>query len=112
MTVFARRKAIGYLRSDISGAQQVWDELQMRSAAKAHGCTLAKTYVFGAHTDHPDQRLVNAVKSTSAEVVFVPGIAHFDSASAIPPALAPLVDVITVSPDYVYVKHAPVEEPA
>ncbi|WP_328411738.1 hypothetical protein [Nocardia sp. NBC_00403] len=38
--------AIGYLRSDISGTAQNWDEIRMRSLAKRYGYDLAKNIVF------------------------------------------------------------------
>lgn len=94
--------AIGYLRSDISRARQQWDEEQIRGLAKRFGYALAKTVVFGAHTDSPTQRVINVVRSIDAEAVIVPGLAHFDG--EVPHALVAVADVITVDTEDTYAR--------
>jgi hypothetical protein len=94
--------AIGYLRSDVSGQRQQWDETQIRRLAKRFGYDLAKIVVFGAHTDDPTQRLINVVQSTSAEAVFVPSIAHLGG--EVPAKLVAVTEVNTVSPEETYAR--------
>ncbi|WP_067529434.1 hypothetical protein [Nocardia uniformis] len=94
--------AVGYLRADVSGARQPWDELQSRSLAKRLGYTVAKTIVFGPHTDDPVRRLINVVRAAQAEAVVVPGLDHFDG--RVPDALVAVVDVIAVDTGDIYVR--------
>ncbi|QIS17149.1 hypothetical protein [Nocardia terpenica] len=91
----ARIGAIGYLRRDIAGPRQQWDEIQIRSLAKRLGYDLRKTITFGAHTDNPALQLRAIVSYLGVAAVIVPSLAHFDGGE-IP---VPLRDatVITVS---------------
>ncbi|MBF6179811.1 hypothetical protein [Nocardia otitidiscaviarum] len=97
-----RPTAIGYLRSDISGLRQAWDESQIRSLAARRGFDFAKMIVLDGRTGKPP---LAALKSTitriSASAVFVPSTAHFDG-DTVPPALLNVVSVITIDPDNTY----------
>ena len=68
--------AIGYLRSDLSGAAQNWDEIRIRSLAKRYGYDLAKTIVFTARTADPLTGLITIVQRINAEAVFIPHRRH------------------------------------
>lgn len=95
--------AIGYLRRDISGAQQLWDETQIRSVARRLGYELAKTVVFDARTEQRASRLQVVLEGAAAEAVITPGLAHLDGD---PEQLVRLCDVITVSPENTYARWA------
>src|SRR4051812_25439393 len=88
--------AIGYLRSDVSGVRQHWDEIQMRSLAGRLGYNLAKTVAFSARPDEPMARLIAMARRADADAVIVPGLTHFDG--AIPAALSEVAAVIAVAP--------------
>lgn len=103
--MFGRPKTIGYLRSDVSGTQQRWHELQIRDAAKTHSRNLAKIVVFGPHTDDPVGRLLNVVERVQATVVIVPSANHFDE-NKIPARLLAAVEVVTISPESTFARQA------
>ncbi|MFE3195415.1 hypothetical protein ACFXHA_40880 [Nocardia sp. NPDC059240] len=94
-----RPTAVGYLRSDVSGVQQAWDETQIRSLAGRLGYDFARMVVIDGRTA---TRLLAGVKATiarlDAEAVFVPCLAHFEGEN-VPADLVQAVDVITVSPE-------------
>ncbi|QLY31256.1 hypothetical protein [Nocardia huaxiensis] len=100
--MFGHATAIGYLRSDISGARKQWDEHQNRGRAARLGYTLAKTVVFSQRTDDPIQRLINVIRNTGAEAIVVPSADHFGG--DIPEALVRVADVITVQPERTYAR--------
>lgn len=102
MIVLEIPTAIGYLRSDVSRARQPWDEERIRSLAKRFGYALAKTVVFGPHTDDPVRRVLNVVRAVDAEAVFVPGLDHF--AGVVPDGLVAVADVITVDTEETYAR--------
>lgn len=102
--MWRRPTAIGYLRRDVCGVAQDWDEIRIRSLAKRLGYELAKTVVFGALTDEPVTRLINVVRSLDAEAVVVPSAAHFDG--GVPDRLVAVADVITVEPENTYARWA------
>lgn len=85
--------AIGYLRSDISGARQPWDEIQMRTLAGQLGYRLVKTVVFSQFTVDVDQ-LIDTVTRADAIAVVVPSIDHFEG--GIPRAVLGVANVIAV----------------
>ncbi|MGK8553051.1 hypothetical protein [Nocardia gipuzkoensis] len=99
-----RPTAIGYLRRDVSGASQTWDEIQIRSLAKRLGYELAKTVVFGPRTDCPLSRLLNVVRRIDVDAVIVPNPQHFGA--DVPTELVKVVDVITVQPENTYARRA------
>lgn len=88
--------AIGYLRSDISGANQALDEAQVREYARCHGYNLRKTIVFGTHTDDPERRLgVVQDRMDGICAVIVPSVRHFGV--EIPAHIRDRADVLAVS---------------
>lgn len=97
--------AIGYLRKDISGVSQDWDEIQIRSRAKRLGYDLAKTVTFGAGTVDPEGRLVNVVQALDVDAVIVPSIEHFGG--QVPQRLVQQCELNTVNPEATYAPHAP-----
>ncbi|WP_194816117.1 hypothetical protein [Nocardia sp. XZ_19_385] len=98
-----RPAAIGFLRRDVSGISQTWDEIQIRSLAKRLGYDLAKIVVFGSETDLSLSRLIGVLRQSAADAVFVPNVAHFDGAE-ISAELVQVCDVITVSPEATYAR--------
>lgn len=90
--------ALGYLRSDLSGARQSWDEIQIRSLAQRFGYDLRKTVVFTAATDRPIHRLRVLVDRLGIEAIVVPSAEHFAD-NEIPAELIAVTDIITVSPE-------------
>ncbi|QUN16347.1 hypothetical protein [Nocardia seriolae] len=102
MIVLEMPTAIVYLRSDVSGARQQWDEMQARSLGKRLGYTVAKTVVFGEHVEQPIQRLANVVRRMQADAVVVPSLEHLGG--TVPDGLLRVVDVITVEPHDTYAR--------
>ncbi|WP_067820805.1 hypothetical protein [Nocardia inohanensis] len=100
-----RPGAIGYLRRDVSGERQQWDEAQIRSLAARLGYELRKTIVFGPHTDEPVLRLAMVVERLGVEAVIVPGPGHFEG-DLVPGELVARTDVITVEPEHTYARYA------
>lgn len=97
--------AIGYLRKDISGVSQDWDEIQIRSRAKRLGYDLAKTVTFDARTVDPEGRLVNVVQALDVDAVIAPSLEHFGG--QVPKRLVQQCELNTVSPGETYAPHAP-----
>ncbi|CAM4097444.1 hypothetical protein NONI108955_08790 [Nocardia ninae] len=95
--------AVGYLRRDIAGVAQPWNETQIRSTARRLGYNLAKTVVFGANTADPVQELIEAARRAKADAVIVPSVTHFEG-NAVPDDLTQVVDVVTVSPEQTYAR--------
>ncbi|WP_458686930.1 hypothetical protein [Nocardia tengchongensis] len=89
--------AVGFLRSDVSGLNQVRDELRIRAAARRTGYDLRKTVVFNERTEDRPHRLRVAVDRLGVDAVIVPSVAHFDN-HAIPAELLEMAAVVTVSP--------------
>lgn len=71
-----RAPAIAYLRTDISGIHQKWDETQMRGLAKRLGFNLCKTIAFSDVTHDPIGKLLEVTERQRAEAVFVPHAGH------------------------------------
>ncbi|MEU1210850.1 hypothetical protein [Nocardia sp. NPDC005825] len=94
---FKLPSAIGFLRSDISGLNQVQDELRIRSAAKRTGYDLRKTIVFTERTENRLRRLCVAIDRLGVQAVIVPSAAHFDE-GAIPAEVLAVAAVLTVAP--------------
>ncbi len=88
--------AIGYLRKDISGTRQQWDEAQIRSRAKRLGYNLMKTVTFSEATDDPEMRLLNVVDACGIEAVIAPSLAHFDG--VVPEALVRATELNVFEP--------------
>ncbi|WP_231951816.1 hypothetical protein [Nocardia terpenica] len=96
---------MGYLRTDISGQHQQWDETRMRNRAARLGYKLAKTVAFSNRQDQPIEKLVETVRKVGAEAVFVPGPQHFEG-QRIPVEIVQIADVVTVDPEGTYARRA------
>ncbi|WP_433656509.1 hypothetical protein ACQPW1_35140 [Nocardia sp. CA-128927] len=101
--MWGRPTAIGYLRRDVSGVSQVWDETQIRSVAKRLGYELAKIVVFGAQTDDPIPQLLNTIERVDADAVVTPALAHLGDELD---QVVRVCDVITVNPENTYARWA------
>jgi hypothetical protein len=101
----AKPPALGYLRKDVSGVAQVWDETQIRSLAKRLGYELSKTVTFTASTHHPVGRLLSVVRNLDVDAVIAPSLQHFDG--ALPDELVQVCDLITVRPENTFARWAP-----
>ncbi|MEC3952522.1 hypothetical protein VMT65_05715 [Nocardia sp. CDC153] len=105
-----RIDAIGYIRTDVAGLQQPWNESEIRSLAKRLGYNLRKTVTFSAQTDKPVYRLkVILERLGTVEAVFTPSVAHFDG--EIPAELVQVADVITVHPEQTFARWSAGELP-
>ncbi|MFC4376268.1 recombinase family protein [Nocardia halotolerans] len=93
-----RPTAIGYLRTDVSGARQSWDEIRMRSLAGRLGYNLAKIITFSGRTDHPMDRLIAQARRANAEMVLVPNEDHLGDSN--PERLHRITTVITLPDEY------------
>ncbi|WP_405135215.1 hypothetical protein [Nocardia sp. NBC_01388] len=95
--------AVGYLRSDVSGVHQKWDEIQIRSTAARLGYDLRKTVVFSATTERPLHRLRVVVDRLGVDAIVTPSVAHFN-ACEVPADLISVADVVTVSPEQIFAR--------
>ncbi|WP_067903348.1 hypothetical protein [Nocardia vaccinii] len=100
----SRPIAIGYLRRDVSGTRQPWDEEQIRSLARRFGYDLSRIVAFSNHTDEPHRRLCNVVGRIGATAVFVPSLEHFVTAEEVPASLLTLADIVTVDTRFTYAR--------
>lgn len=103
--------AIGYLRRDVSGVRQAWDETQIRSLARRLGYNLRKIIATSTGGYDTGEWLGTIAVRVGADAVFIPSVQHFDCA-AVPPALVEAADVITVEPEYTYARWADGQLPA
>lgn len=94
--------AIGFLRHDVSGAHQRWDQAQIQHLAKRLGYDLCKTLVFGPGDAEVLDEVRDAVRQLEVDVVITPGLEHFDG--DIPDRLVQVADLITVSPENTYAR--------
>lgn len=94
--------AVGYVRSDISGARRQWDEVQIRSLAVKLGYDLRRIAVFGPDTDRPMHRLRVLASRLRAEAILTPSLEHLGG--SIPEAVLAVADVITVNPEETYAR--------
>lgn len=94
--------AIGFLRSDVSGAQRQWDVVRIRCVARRLGYILSRTVMFGAYTDGPVRRVIEIARAHQADAVIVPGLAHLGG--RVPPELVAVADLITVAPEETYAR--------
>lgn len=78
MSLPERALALAYLRTDISGIRQTWEEIQMRSLAARLGYNLRKTITFSAATEDRIERLLRELERHNAEAVFVPSLDHLE----------------------------------
>lgn len=103
--------AIGWLRSDVSGIRQQWDEARIRLLAHKLGYDLRRTVVFGPRTDRTVLRLRVLVSRLELDAVIVPSVEHFDGGE-VPAELVEVTDIITVTPENTYARYATGELPA
>ncbi|WP_245717653.1 hypothetical protein [Nocardia jejuensis] len=95
---------IGYLRTDVSGMAQLWDQTQIRRLATRLGYDFSDMVVYDPKFGRPPlARLKAQATRLDAEAVIVPSPAHFEN-HEIPRALVRQVDVITVSPEETYAR--------
>ncbi|MEU0542607.1 hypothetical protein ABZ319_22300 [Nocardia sp. NPDC005978] len=94
-----RPTALGYLRVDVSGIGQLWDEACIRRLATRLGYDFAALVIYDPNSGRPPLSRVKAQATRlAAEAVIVPGPAHFPGAR-IPLALLDRLDVITCTPE-------------
>ncbi|UGT40177.1 hypothetical protein LTV02_29705 [Nocardia yamanashiensis] len=97
---------LGYLRTDVSGIGQLWDEHQIRGLAGRFGYDLAEIVVYDPNSGRaPLARLKALATRLEAEAVIVPGPGHFVD-GRIPGSLVQRLDVITVNPEETYARRA------
>ncbi|WP_067697758.1 hypothetical protein [Nocardia jejuensis] len=94
------KAAIGYLRSDLSGMRQPWDEAQIRNLATKLKYDFRKTIVFNSGIEEKVRRLRVAIDRTHAAAIVVPSIGHFEH--GIPKEILEVADVIAVDTGKVY----------
>ncbi|WP_282778110.1 MULTISPECIES: hypothetical protein [unclassified Nocardia] len=98
--------AIGYLRTDVSGVAQFWDESQIRKLAARLGYDFADMIVYDPKFGRPPlARLKAQATRLDAEAVIVPGLEHFEGGQ-VPETLVRQVAVITVTPEETYARRA------
>ncbi|MFE3060787.1 hypothetical protein [Nocardia sp. NPDC059239] len=95
---------LGYLRTDVSGAAQLWDQSQIRKLATRLGYDFADMVVYDPSFGRPAlARLKAQATRLDAEAVIVPGPEHFEGGE-IPATLVQQLDVITVTPEETYAR--------
>ncbi|MFJ4654670.1 hypothetical protein ACIP5Y_25645 [Nocardia sp. NPDC088792] len=98
--------ALGYLRTDMSGTGQLWDESQVRKLAARLGYDFSGMILYDPRSGRPPlARLKAQATRLSAEAVVVPGPEHFENGQ-IPGSLVRQLDVITVHPEETYARRA------
>ncbi|WP_405494246.1 hypothetical protein [Nocardia sp. NBC_00511] len=74
-----RPTAIGYLRTDVSGLNQLRDQSQIRSAAECLGYDFADMVIYDPKFGRPPlARLKAQATRLDAEAVIVPAAEHFE----------------------------------
>ncbi|GAB0105261.1 hypothetical protein JMUB6875_42390 [Nocardia sp. JMUB6875] len=98
--------ALGYLRTDVSGVSQQWDESEIRRLAARYGYDLAEIVPYDPASGRPPlARLKAQATRLDAEAVFVPSLEHFPDGEA-PGSLVQRLDVVTVHPESTYSRRA------
>lgn len=101
-----RPTCIGYLRTDVSGMAQLWDQTQIRRLATRLGYDFSDLVIYDPKFGRPPlARLKAQATRLDAEAVIVPSPEHFEGAE-IPSDLVRRIDVITVSPEETYARRA------
>ncbi|WP_280498905.1 hypothetical protein [Nocardia cyriacigeorgica] len=91
-----RTTAIGFLRTDLSGPRQAWDETKLRAMAKRNGYDLAKTLVLPESAD-VIAALGTAIEKSKAAALFVPSLEHLGGTIPRPLTHVAVIDVDTGS---------------
>ncbi|MGW4325994.1 hypothetical protein ACWEKR_08905 [Nocardia sp. NPDC004573] len=100
--------AIGYIRRDVSGTRQHWDETEIRRLAHDLGYSLAKMAVFGDDVDHPALRLRNLARNMTRvhgveiSAVLTPNLDHLDGDAG--PVIEWCDEVVTVDDGATYAR--------
>ncbi|MFC4128467.1 hypothetical protein [Nocardia rhizosphaerae] len=97
--------ALGYLRTDISGVGQVWDEERMRFAAEEQGYDLRKTIAFGPTVFDPIGRLAAIAAELGVDAVLSPSAAHLGA--VVPDLLRGICAIVVVDPLVTYPRFDP-----
>lgn len=101
-----KQTALGYLRTDVSGIGQLWDESRIRRTAARLGYDFSGMVIYDPLTGRPPlARLRAQATRLDAEAVIVPGPEHFDGGQ-VPGVLVNQLDVITVDPEKTYARRA------
>ncbi|UFS93199.1 hypothetical protein [Nocardia huaxiensis] len=99
-----RPTALGYIRTDVSGIGQLWDESQIRALAGRLGYDFAGVVVYDPTCGRPPlARLKVQVTLLDAEAVIVPGVEHFEGGQ-VPGSLVARADVITCHPEETFAR--------
>ncbi|MGW4246757.1 hypothetical protein, partial [Nocardia sp. NPDC004722] len=101
-----KRTALGYVRTDISGVGQQWDETEIRRLAERYGYDFADMVLYDPSSGRPPlARLKAQATRLDAEAVFVPSLNHFEEGK-VPASLVQKLDVVTVHPESTYARRA------
>lgn len=74
----SRRRAIGFIREDLSGRRISWDDRALTHYAHASGLDLVRTITIPPNVADPILRLINAAQNDGVDVVIAPSLAHVD----------------------------------
>ncbi|WP_238595035.1 hypothetical protein, partial [Nocardia seriolae] len=97
---------LGYLRTDVSGMSQLWDQSQIRTLATRLGYDFTDMVIYDPKFGRPPlARLRAQATRLDAEAVIVPSPEHFEGGE-IPSTLVQQLDGITVTPEEFYVRRA------
>ncbi|WP_280233843.1 hypothetical protein [Nocardia cyriacigeorgica] len=95
--------AVGYLRSDLSGASAAFDRAQIASRATRLGYTLiADVLDHTAATTHRTEHLLALIYTHRAEAVILPALTHLDTGAF--DLVLPAADIITTQPYETYAR--------
>ncbi|MFJ4655282.1 hypothetical protein ACIP5Y_28730 [Nocardia sp. NPDC088792] len=98
--------ALGYLRTDVSGVAQLWDESQIRKTASRLGYDFSGMVIYDPLSGRPPLAKLKAQATRlDAEAVIVPGPEHFENGQ-VPGSLVLQLDVIAVHPEETYARRA------
>jgi hypothetical protein len=89
------KRAIGFLRRDISGVDREVDEKAINDLAAAQGYRVDTVLNVGPDVPHPFSRILVAVSRIDADAVITPSPAHVADFTR---ALLVVADLITVTP--------------
>ncbi|MEC3919746.1 hypothetical protein [Nocardia sp. CDC160] len=96
--------ALEYLRTDVSGIGQQWDESEIRRLAQRYGYDFADMVTYDPNSGRPPlARLKAQATRLDAEAVFVPSLEHFEDGES-PASLVQKLDIVTVHPEETYAR--------